>query len=74
MDNRKLKQRLADPAYVQHWFDQAGEEAVHRIEELEVALVGLVKKYKEIVTDEDAGRSLQDEDLVRAELALIELY
>jgi hypothetical protein len=72
MDRRNLKQRLSDPEYVKYWFDQAGGEAVARIEELETALTALVEKYKEIVSDEDAGRSLQDDDLVRAELALID--
>tara|TARA_R110000744_G_scaffold269178_1_gene382573 strand:- start:1455 stop:1673 length:219 start_codon:yes stop_codon:yes gene_type:complete len=72
MDRRNLKQRLSDPEYVKHWFDQAGGEAVVRIEELETAMTGLVEKYKEIVSDEEAGRSLQDDALVRAELALIE--
>ena len=72
MDNRNLKQRLSDPKYVEHWFDQAGFEAVKRIEVLEAALSDLVEKYKEVVTDDDASRSLSDVALVGAELALID--
>ena len=38
MENRTLKERLADSEWVKNWFDQAGPEAVKEIERLEVEL------------------------------------
>ena len=42
MENRTLKERLADSEWVKNWFDQAGFETIKEIERLENQL----EKYK----------------------------
>lgn len=40
-----LVKRLRDPAWVKHWHDQVGFQAADRIEELEVKLAKVQRKY-----------------------------
>lgn len=51
MDTRDLKERLSDPDWVKDWFDQAGSEAVRRIEALEATCADCAQSLRLVLAD-----------------------
>lgn len=64
MDTRNLKQRLSDPDWVKDWFDQAGSEALKRIEELEALAADIAEHLGKVHNEMRPGPDGEGADII----------